>query len=208
MKPMVLTLDRKALDNIGHLTNIHALDWSKLTTDKFHFLNRGVVDNKEGYEDILIGQRFAQILPYIVVKNPETNEILTYSRNGAETRLHGSRSIGIGGHIDIDDIKFNEEGFDPIKTIELSMLREIKEEAGITELDVEALGGIQKIIDRVIIDFSNEVGSVHLGFLGVIETADINPEEELFDHRWVSIDELKQTIDEYESWSRMIINLF
>ena len=47
----------------------------------------------------------------IVIKNPETNEILTYSRNGAETRLHGSRSIGIGGHIDIDDIKFNEEGF-------------------------------------------------------------------------------------------------
>lgn len=208
MKPMVLTLDRKALDNIGHLTNIHPLDWSKLTTDKFHFLNRGVVDSKEGYEDILIGQRFAQILPYIVVKNPETNEILTYSRNGAETRLHGSRSIGIGGHIDIDDVKFNEEGFDPVKTIELSMLREIKEEAGISELDVEALGGIQKIIDRVIIDFSNEVGSVHLGFLGVIETADINPEEELFDHRWVSIDELKQTIDEYESWSRMIINLF
>lgn len=208
MKPMVLTLDRKALDNIGHLTNIHPLDWDKLTNDKFHFLNRGVVDSKEGYEDILIGQRFAQILPYIVVKNPETNEILTYSRNGAETRLHGSRSIGIGGHIDIDDIKFNEEGFDPLKTIELSMLREIKEEAGISELDVEALGGIQKIIDRVIIDFSNEVGSVHLGFLGVIETADINPEEELFDHRWVSIDELKQTIDEYESWSRMIINLF
>ena len=208
MKPMVLTLDRKALDNIGHLTNIHRLDWDKLTNDKFHFLNRGVVDNKEGYEDILVGQRFAQVLPYIVVKNPETNEILTYSRNGAETRLHGSRSIGIGGHIDIDDIKFNEEGFDPLKTIELSMLREIKEEAGINELDVESLGGIKKIIDRVIIDFSNEVGSVHLGFLGVIETADINPEEELFDHRWVSIDELKQTIDEYESWSRMIINLF
>ena len=208
MKPMVLTLDRKAIENIGHLTNIHPLDWDKLTTDKFHFLNRGVVDSKEGYEDILIGQRFAQVLPYIVVKNPETNEILTYSRNGAETRLHGSRSIGIGGHIDIDDIKFNEEGFDPLKTIELSMLREIKEEAGINEIDVEALGGIKKIIDRVIIDFSNEVGSVHLGFLGVIETADINPEEELFDHRWVSIDELKQTIDEYESWSRMIINLF
>ena len=208
MKPMVLTLDRKAIENIGHLTNIHPLDWDKLTTDKFHFLNRGVVDSKEGYEDILIGQRFAQVLPYIVVKNPETNEILTYSRNGAETRLHGSRSIGIGGHIDIDDIKFNEEGFDPLKTIELSMLREIKEEAGINELDVESLGGIKKIIDRVIIDFSNEVGSVHLGFLGVIETADINPEEELFDHRWVSIDELKQTIDEYESWSRMIINLF
>lgn len=208
MKPMVLTLDRKAIENIGHLTNIHPLDWDKLTTDKFHFLNRGVVDSKEGYEDILIGQRFAQVLPYIVVKNPETNEILTYSRNGAETRLHGSRSIGIGGHIDIDDIKFNEEGFDPLKTIELSMLREIKEEAGINELGVEALGGIKKIIDRVIIDFSNEVGSVHLGFLGVIETADINPEEELFDHRWVSIDELKQTIDEYESWSRMIINLF
>lgn len=208
MKPMVLTLDRKAIENIGHLTNIHPLDWDKLTTDKFHFLNRGVVDSKEGYEDILIGQRFAQVLPYIVVKNPETNEILTYSRNGAETRLHGSRSIGIGGHIDIDDIKFNEEGFDPLKTIELSMLREIKEEAGINELDMESLGGIKKVIDRVIIDFSNEVGSVHLGFLGVIETADINPEEELFDHRWVSIDELKQTIDEYESWSRMIINLF
>lgn len=205
---MVLTLDRKAIENIGHLTNIHPLDWDKLTTDKFHFLNRGVVDSKEGYEDILIGQRFAQVLPYIVVKNPETNEILTYSRNGAETRLHGSRSIGIGGHIDIDDIKFNEEGFDPLKTIELSMLREIKEEAGINELDMESLGGIKKVIDRVIIDFSNEVGSVHLGFLGVIETADINPEEELFDHRWVSIDELKQTIDEYESWSRMIINLF
>lgn len=208
MKPMVLTLDRKVLENIGHQTNIHQLDWNKLTNDKFHFLNRGIVDNKENYEDILVGQRFAQILPYMVIKNPETNQYLTYARNGAETRLHGSRSIGIGGHIDIDDIVFNENGFDPLKTIENSMKREIEEEAGIVNLDIESLGGISNIIKSVIIDFSNEVGSVHLGFLGVIETSEVEPNEELFDHKWLSLEELKENIEEYESWSKMIINSY
>ena len=97
--------------------------YDNIDSTKLAFIDRAVVDNKD---DLTVGKLFPQIIPVILIKNEE-GKFLTYARNGNETRLHGSRSLLIGGHIDIEDINFN----DLKQTIIKSALRELKEEVGL-----------------------------------------------------------------------------
>ena len=128
---------------------------------------------------------------------------LTYSRNGTETRLHGSRSLGIGGHIDICD--FYDEDFhlfnSPIETIAQATHRELVE-----EINVAAMFDMT-LLDRIIVDTTNSVGKVHVGLTTTLiaEQHSIQPQEELHDAKWLTVDELKASIDEYENRSKLII---
>ena len=111
MSKMVLCIDRFALaeQNIPiQASGIYSFDLQKVGAQDYQFINRKVCDDKDEHSfNHSVGFRFPQILPYIAIRDLDGN-YLTYSRNGTETRLHGSRSIGIGGHIDINDMCFNE----------------------------------------------------------------------------------------------------
>lgn len=204
-KPMVLCIEREALqqqDIPYNTSGIFPFNLSNVSSENFHFLNRKLVDNKDNkvYQDI--GYLLPQILPYIAIMDLDGN-YLTYSRNGTETRLHGSRSIGIGGHIDIYD--FYDEDYhlfnSPIETIAQATHRELVEEINVTAMFDTTL------LDRIIVDTTNSVGKVHVGLTTTIiaERDTIQPQEELHDPQWLSVEELKATIDQYENWSKLII---
>ena len=207
MKPkMVLCIDRFALaeQNIPIQTSgIYPFDLQQVDAQDFQFINRKVCDDKDEHSfNHSVGYRFPQILPYIAVMDTE-GKYLTYSRNGTETRLHGSRSLGIGGHIDIYD--FYDEHYhlfnSPIETITQATNRELQEEIDVTAMFDAAL------LSRIIVDTTNSVGEVHVGLTTTLiaEQRGIHPQEELHDAKWVTVEELKASIDEYENWSKLII---
>ena len=203
-KPMVLCIDRESLqqqDIPYHTSGIFPFNLSNVSLENFHFLNRKLVDNKDNkvYQDI--AYLLPQILPYIAVMDTD-GKYLTYSRNGTETRLHGSRSLGIGGHIDINDISFGgNSNFDYLGTVISGIMRELYEEIN---LDLTS-SNTPFILDKLIVDTTNSVGKVHVGLFTTLVYPEARPQEELHDPQWLSVEELKANIDQYENWSKLII---
>lgn len=160
---------------------------------EYHFIQRSIVDSKlPKYH--AIGTTLLQLLPYIVVKCG--NEYLTYARKGTEARLHGKRSIGFGGHIDLSD-------FDDIVqwTIHNAGERELKEELDLEESLVMS--------DEFIFTNYDNVSQVHLGCIGYVEIKDkslVKPNpDEILDPQWLTAESIRAKLDTYEKWSRILI---
>ena len=205
MKPIVLCITRNALSeqNIPS-TNCYGLYPFSLTAvaaNQFHFINRDVVDSHyPAHHEV--GCTLPQILVYCIIHCD--GKVLTYSRSkGAETRLHGSRSIGFGGHVDIEDYSksFNAPYFVALAT---STERELFEEIGL----VHRVG--YRNFDSIIVDQTNPVGKVHVGLPLHIQLQTRNELEidhsEISDPVWTTVAELKDTVDQYENWSQILIS--
>ena len=189
MSKLVLCVHRDAISSYDKLDERHLA-----------FIDRELVDNKE---DLTIGKLFPQIIPVILVQN-EDGDYLTYARNGNETRLHGSRSLLIGGHVDIDDIDFSN----PKETIIKSAIRELEEEIGLDKFKFDFM--YEKYIPYEYIIYSNqdEVSQVHVGLLAKISVnkEDIKPSDEIYDVSWLPKEKLILQTDQYEEWSQIVIN--
>ena len=209
MSKMVLCIDRFALEkqNIPLETNgIYPFDLNQVDFEDYQFINRKICDEKNEHTfNHSVGYRFPQILPYIVVTDGE-GKYLSYSRNGTETRLHGSRSIGVGGHVDIYDSydTYNEEDT-YWQSIEATILSACKRELEEETLWQDYDDYLAVDFDKLIVDTSNSVGSVHVGLFTTLVYPNAKPQEELHDAKWLTVDELKASIDEYENWSKLII---
>lgn len=145
---------------------------------------------------------FKQLIPYCILYCKIDGNIVIFNycrgKGQGETRLHGKRSIGIGGHVSLIDEKINNV---PYQT---AMRRELEEEVAIDRIISERLVGI-------INDDSNPVGLVHLGFVHLIELGNnkVEPREsEILDTRFSTIDELKNSYAGFESWSQICIENF
>lgn len=133
---------------------------------------------------------FVQFLPYLVVIDSSSDTILGYNRpsKNAEARLAGNFSVGIGGHVDIDDWCAIPES-----TLKRCMERELNEELGCQIYEyvrvepnaggdcelVDGAGSVHKLGSYLtpaylIYDQSNPVGQVHLGIVYVLDVADLN----------------------------------
>ncbi|WP_395147172.1 hypothetical protein ACF3N0_00225 [Moraxella atlantae] len=204
MKPMVLCVNRTALSeqNIPYYgSGLFDINLNHIISDNYHFINRKVVDSTDNpiYQNIAF--HLPQILPYIAINNGE-GKYLSYSRNGSETRLHGSRSIGIGGHIDLEDIDKSNSltQLDVLDIIQTACKRELIEEAEVYQTI------LANQLSKIIVDTSNQVGRAHVGLFTTIVYPKANPQEELHDPQWFTLDELIDDINAYESWSRIVIN--
>lgn len=161
-------------------------------------------------------ENYKQIIPYVisVFDHPNYNNplIFTYSRSeaGGEERLHGRRSIGIGGHVNTDDYY---EARASLKSHEFcgridyylaGLKRELFEEVSLKGAEgrhwkMQALGMVNQDDD--------DVGKVHIGMVHLVETvSEIAPlDEALHDPKYKSIGELTSEIGEYERWSQILI---
>ena len=199
MKKNVLCVARHSA-GIPSTTGIHSYDFSQVQEDDFLFVNRKIVDSKEP-KNTELGSMFPQVLPYVTIHCGE--HVLIYSRSkGAEERLHGSLSLGFGGHVDIDDFHADHGYKECIKT---GVVREIQE-----ELNLNIAGQVYiKDLTRVIVDNTNQVGQVHLGLPLALEVASheaVEPDpEETYQARWVDVQWLQENVELFESWSQMLI---
>jgi len=166
--------------------------------------------------DIFIGPRnileydtnFKHIIPYILIE--QNGKYLSYQRTtkSGESRLHGSYSIGFGGHIDVGDIvtQNSNQEIDLLNTVYKSAAREITEELSLQESDVITTNFE---IYGFLTDNSNEVGLVHFGLvLKLVLKSDIivvSPENQIDLKGFKTIDELYHTVSDYENWSSALI---
>ena len=205
MNELVLAVSREALD-VGTTSGIFPIDLNSIDSEAYALLPRHIADNKSD-SSVELGKLFPQILGYVQLVN-EQGEILSYARKGKEKGLHGLRSIGVGGHVSHEELvtaiyRSDEPMQLPKLTelIQLGLRRELLEEVGI---DI----GTYMEANHLLISDSNLTSQVHVGLpmqLNVVESDITLEESEFLDARWISIEELKATVDVYEPWSQLII---
>jgi len=140
---------------------------------------------------------YKQIIPYIVVRQ-SNGHILCYPRHGAESRLHGFYSCGIGGHIDIEDARGTIE-----ETVTTGMMRELKEELANFRED-----RVELVYRGIINETESAVGQVHLGLVyTALCLGDYVPQssEETTGMEWKTPKELKPV--KKELWSDLALEL-
>ncbi len=176
-------------------------------------------------------QSCLQILPYVLIGYPRDYDfasVTTYYRKKGhgEERLQGSASIGWGGHPEVTDLVWKENGDIDLKATTLACVRR--------ELDQECIFIDSRVRTHVVTVSPNEfidggslkfsgfihdtrnpkneavsVGSVHLAvvyFLSLPSHIVVKKREnEHLDGPVMTLDELTKTIDEFEPWSEIII---
>ena len=142
---------------------------------------------------------FKQLIPYVILEctNPDGTRLFQYTRGKGqgEKRLHAKRSIGIGGHVSIEDTR----GDDWYRT---GMRRELDE-----EIVVDC--GCNDRIVGLIYDNTTEVGSVHLGIVHIMQLHSCHAharEDELLESGFLSIDEIKNNHANFETWSQLCLD--
>ena len=151
------------------------------------FLSRAEAEEDPSYK---------QLIPYCLFRHG--GRFYSYRRGGSggEGRLHGRRSLGIGGHISEEDAAGSN---DPYRA---GMLRELGEEV---RLD----GGYRERVVGLINDDSVAVGRVHLGVVHLfdLDAPQVLPlETSIQGLGFAPPEELAAARDEFETWSQICLD--
>lgn len=146
-------------------------------------------------------EAYRQIIPYIVLRYGDGFIRYTRTPAGGEARLHGRTSIGLGGHIDLGDVKVSGETIDLIGTLQCAAERELLEELGEVECASKTWAGL-------LVDNESPVGRVHIGMIG-LWTLSAMPagvaEDAIGDVALCSVQDLQDDAARLEGWSAMLL---
>lgn len=147
-----------------------------------------------------------QIIPYsIVVRDGEILRLRRLSKGG-ERRLHNKISIGVGGHInpeDLDGVAPADRQSDSAALFEAGSHRELHEELVLGDRYTVTRVGILN-------DDSNPVGAVHVGLVQLVHaTGDVTiREEDILEGLFVPPGDLQEQLAEganFETWSATLV---
>lgn len=221
MAEFVLAIAREELtkQNVG-TDGLYPVDLSVADGTAFAWLPRHIADAKDPVTKktsdaaVALGKLFPQILGYFQITDEE-GRILTYYRKGKEKGLTGKRSIGVGGHVDIQDsIRYNEHNAvylseDLGGLIARGANRELCEEiALVVRLEADRF-------TQVISSYADPTSAVHVGLPVTINVSMegrhnlVLAEDEFLNAEWLTPEELvhDMTVNgtEYETWSNILI---
>jgi len=185
----VLVFKTSLLNQIGYFQGL-CFDYSKYIDAielSYEFIIRSEAEKNHNYK---------QVISYVILNYKD--EIFSYKRGAllSEKRLINNYSIGIGGHISIQDPSLFSTPYS------ISMYREVQEELYI---DTEYLDKTIAVLN----DDSNEVGKVHFGIIHVfkLDKPLVRKKEKCINEpSFTKRHELIQQINNYESWSQICIN--
>jgi predicted NUDIX family phosphoesterase len=155
---------------------------------------------------------FKQIIPYVVFTCG--HRVFTYKRgnHSTEARLRGHRAIGVGGHINLDDVSYISPNTPPdprrltrllLDTYANGLAREIRE-----EVELEAFPWEHQLVGLLYND-ETEVGRVHIGFIHhvILDWQDrIKPRNhEITDVRWMSLDDIRNEPGAIDAWATLCV---
>lgn len=154
---------------------------------EYRFIRRSEVEEDPNYK---------QLIPYVILHH--NNTILSYRRGTllSEKRLLHNYSIGIGGHISVDDPNLFTTSY------EEGMRREVQEEIYI---DTKYKSNSVALLN----DDSNEVGKVHFGVIHVFDLEEPRirkKEKSINEQTFITLSKIKVDIEKYENWSQICIN--
>lgn len=184
----------------GYFGQSHEID-KLLQPENLSFRDRDTLEDDPSWK---------QIIPYVVlVGSGCCDPVFVYRRGkaGAEGRLHGKLSIGLGGHVNITDRE-------PPRCLPLgttinrpnpiihAVMRELMEE-------VEIISTYRTSLPvGLLYDPSTPVGSVHLGvvYITQLEHGHIRPlEPEIAEAGFVPLAWTRDNFDEFEDWSKLLL---
>lgn len=180
--------------------------------DGFFLLHDGIAVEALTHAGLFLGprplleedERFRQIIPYVVLRRDGRFATYTRGASGNEARLHGKLAIGVGGHIDIPDVRYDKNGVVELGyTLTLAADREIAEEVRIKgEFNPARFLGL-------LVCNKTPVDRVHIGVVGVI---DLDPrqkveagEDSQEDLTWLTPDELRAESERLENWTALLL---
>lgn len=137
---------------------------------------------------------------YMILR--ENDRVFTYRRgvSGGENRLHGLLSLGVGGHVGLDDYE-STVGISA-RMLEAAALREVDEELNVGPKWDFGLAGL-------IADDSTPVNRVHVGAVYTVSVHAERVEVQddcLAEPQWLTTAELLARRAEFESWSQICID--
>jgi len=145
-----------------------------------------------------------QVIPYCVFARGADVFVMRRLSGGGEARLHGKRSVGVGGHINpVDGAAY--EGAGDRDVLAEGLRREVDEELHVDgPWDVRTVGLLN--------DDSTDVGSVHVGIVAVATTeADVRVREtHALEGGFLPVDALRRLLaderDTFETWSALVLD--
>ncbi len=148
--------------------------------------------------------QWKQVIPYSIVECDGRILVVRRLRKGGESRLHEKHSIGIGGHINPEDLSGESDRAQGARNpIDAGTRREIGEELAVRgAYDIRRVGLLN--------DDSNPVGAVHVGVVQVISvrgSVEIRERDQL-DGRLERPEELAAMLargTNFETWSGLLI---
>jgi len=191
MEEYVMVFPATSLMEIGYFQGIsfETRKWIEIILEqkKHKFMRRPDVETDPNYK---------QLIPYVILNHKDT--FFSYRRGKpiTEERLLGNYSIGIGGHISVNDPSFFSIGY------EEGLCREMTE-----EIEIESKHEMKLV--ALLNDDTNEVGKVHFGVIHIarLDAPFVTAKEKSINKvKFVSIPELKKSIHKYENWSKICID--
>ncbi len=155
----------------------------RVIEEKGRFLSRELAEYDE---------TFRQVIPYVVMMREQKILLLRRTEKQGEKRLHNKYSVGVGGHIRLED------GLQPWQAFISGMHREIDEEVKVEVMNLQYIGLIN--------DMASAVSRVHVGLLYVAQVVfgGLN-EPDMFDYAWKSLDEFTEIEKNLEGWSYLTL---
>ncbi len=137
-----------------------------------------------------------QIIPYVVLRHQDRIFLVRRTREGSEERLRDKYSIGIGGHINPEDVG---DAADPV---DAGMRRELTEEVEVPE-------GWEARPVGVLNDDQEGVGSVHFGVVYIADVPSANVrvrETTKLQGAFATLEEIHAVYPLLETWSQFIVD--
>lgn len=183
----VLVVKREKLFPIGAWQGLQAVNGQQylaIINEHKQFLPR---------QDMEINPAYKQIIPYLIFKFGSQYFLMQRQAKSTDQRLKSKYSLGIGGHIRLEDM----ESTDIIGWAR----REFEEEVTYSgTYQVRSLG--------ILNDDSDAVGQVHAGYVFLLEgdSSNIAVKEELKSGKLMTLDECKAHYDAMENWSKIVFD--
>jgi predicted NUDIX family phosphoesterase len=148
------------------------------------FIDRDIAENDE---------TLRQLIPYVLMRQQGKFLLLRRTKKQQERRLHGKLSLGVGGHINLND------GSTPWQAFLKGMEREIHEEVNVEVLQLSYMGLLN--------DTSSPVSRVHVGLVYLAEVRFLGLNEpDMFDFWFVDLTEIEQRREELEGWAKLALD--
>jgi predicted NUDIX family phosphoesterase len=187
---VLLTVERRTLESLGMFQGL-TFDTARylpalLNPANHRFVRRGDAENDPSLK---------QLIPYFLIEHGGRFWCYVRGKQSGEGRLVAKASLGIGGHMNQDDVSL-------FGTYETAARRELEEEVSIPA------GSTDRIV-ALLNDDSNEVGKVHLGVVHVLRASSdavTKRESKITEAGFKTPAELLAMRERLETWSQLCLD--
>jgi predicted NUDIX family phosphoesterase len=187
----ILVVDRSLVERLGMFQGL-MLDADRylaelLNPRNYRFVPRHKAENDESMK---------QLIPYFLICHEDKIWCYVRGKKSGEERLVAKASMGIGGHINNEDLNLFGDVYST------ASIRELEEE-------VKIEGAYRQKVVALLNDDETPVGRVHLGVIHVLRTESPNVvkrEGVITESGFRTLDELRGMRERMETWSRICLD--